>query len=443
MKTVAFSDTDALNFRDLVREDRVHRMVYTDPAICELEMQRIFSKAWVYAGHESQVPRPGDFFCTDIARQPVVMVRHTDGKVYVIYNRCGHRGALVCNEESGNVRQFRCCYHGWTFRTNGDLLGVPARHGYPKDFDFSRPELGMVRVPRVDTYRGFVFASLSPDGPDLSEHLGPMKAKIDDLVNLAPDGEVELVGGCHKYQFRANWKLQVENADDLYHPFAAHESTAVNSGRQFKRREGDQHGFQVVAEEEGEAPEFFDKVPVGAFDYGHTWCGSIADPGKRGGDLYEEYVAALEAKYGKERTEKLLNVNWHVAVIYPNLLLQSLARYIRVVRPIAVDRTEVRIYPLRLKGAPKEWNRRIIKYINITHSAASLIQTDDVECFLRCQKGVVAQGADWVIFARGLGREIADYDADNAGGLRTDTGMSELVMRNQYKAWLRYMCSEI
>ena len=116
---------DGLNVSDLVRDDRVHRTVYTDPKLFDFEMERIFERIWVYVGHDSQVPNPGDFFCTTIGRQPIVMARHEDEQVYVLYNRCGHRAAIVCNEDSGNTKHFRCSYHGWTYRTNGELAGAP------------------------------------------------------------------------------------------------------------------------------------------------------------------------------------------------------------------------------------------------------------------------------------------------------------------------------
>ena len=165
--------------RQLVREDRVHRNVYTDPAIFEIEMERIFARTWMYVGHDSQVPNPGDFYCTEIARQPVVMVRHTDGEIYVIYNRCGHRGTRVVNQESGNVKRFSCMYHGWTYETNGELAGVPLREDEDEDgFDFTDPHFSMMQVPRMDSHHGFVFASLSAEGPDFMSFLGPARHAI-------------------------------------------------------------------------------------------------------------------------------------------------------------------------------------------------------------------------------------------------------------------------
>ncbi len=97
----------------LVEPDRVHRSVYTDPAIYQLEMERIFENTWIYVGHDSQVPDPGDYYATVIGRQPVIMVRHTDGEVKVLYNRCAHKGSMLVGDTCGKVKQFSCAYHGW------------------------------------------------------------------------------------------------------------------------------------------------------------------------------------------------------------------------------------------------------------------------------------------------------------------------------------------
>src|SRR5690348_4907708 len=89
--------------RSLVQVDRVHGSIYTDPKIFELEMERIFRRVWVYVGHESQVPTPRSYFCTELGRMPVVVTRGHDGEINVIFNRCGHRGAKVVNNECGEA----------------------------------------------------------------------------------------------------------------------------------------------------------------------------------------------------------------------------------------------------------------------------------------------------------------------------------------------------
>ena len=211
--------------QSLVHHDHVHRSLYLDEEIFELEMKKIFGKTWVYVGHDSLVPKPGDYVTARVGRLPVVLSRHSDGKVYVIYNSCGHRGAMVCNDDKGHVDLFRCCYHGWTFKTNGDLDAVAMPRGYGKSFELNDPALGMRRVPRVAVHRGFVFASLAADGLSLEEHLGHAKDSIDELVDRAPAGEIDLSAGVHKYMFRGNWKLQLENVVDMYHVPFSHEST--------------------------------------------------------------------------------------------------------------------------------------------------------------------------------------------------------------------------
>ena len=94
-------------------------------------MERLWSRTWIYVGHASQVPQPGDFITADIAAQPVIMVRHTDGKVRVLMNRCAHKGTKVVYDFAGNTgKTFRCPYHAWTYRTDGSLLHIPLKDGY-------------------------------------------------------------------------------------------------------------------------------------------------------------------------------------------------------------------------------------------------------------------------------------------------------------------------
>ena len=156
----------------LVHENKVHRDVYIDPEIYELEMDRVWGKAWIFIGHESQVPSAGDFYSTLLGREPVLMVRQTSGEVRVLHNRCAHKGAKVTGRTQGNCKGFRCPYHGWTYRLDGRLAGVPARKGYDgTPFDMKDPEFAMPQVAQADSYRGFVFATLDPDAPPLPEFL--------------------------------------------------------------------------------------------------------------------------------------------------------------------------------------------------------------------------------------------------------------------------------
>jgi phenylpropionate dioxygenase-like ring-hydroxylating dioxygenase large terminal subunit len=398
-------------------------------------MDRIYSRAWVYVGHDSQVPDPGDFATLMIGRQPVVMTRHTDGQVCVIYNRCGHRGAKICIENQGHADLFRCTYHGWTFKTDGTLDAVSMPRGYADSFDTNDPRLGMGQLPRVENYRGFVFASLSADGPDLATHLGHARDSIDELVDKAPDGAVDLTGGVHKYIFRGNWKLQMENTVDMYHVPFSHESTLRRDGRQFSRRRGDDSG-STIATSGAAADRWEQRIAWASPETGHTYTGHQPAAEQKADDdpVYQEYLTSLTALHGAEKTQEVLNPKRHNTWFFPNMSLQALNPHVRIIRPLTVDRTEIWVYPIRFRGAPEAMNIDIIKQLNLTHSAASLIQTDDLENFTRVQGGVAAENSDWVWFARGI-----DTDApDNQQGL-VNKGTVELPQRAQYSAWARYM----
>ncbi|HLX38769.1 MAG TPA: aromatic ring-hydroxylating dioxygenase subunit alpha, partial [Candidatus Binataceae bacterium] len=205
-----------IDYQSLVNEERVHVSVYTNGAIFADEMDKIFHRGWVYVGHRGEIPNRGDFRLKRIGLQPVIMVRDQHGQVQLLLNRCRHRGATVCQEGQGNARSFRCMYHGWTYHLNGDLSGVPSIEAWGDDF--RREDLGLVKVPRVSEYRGFIFASLSPAGITLEEHLGRAREELDMFAALSDADEVEVVSGIHKYSYQGNWKLAAENSMDGYHP---------------------------------------------------------------------------------------------------------------------------------------------------------------------------------------------------------------------------------
>jgi benzoate/toluate 1,2-dioxygenase subunit alpha len=418
----------------LIEPGRVHRRVYTDPDLYEMEMERIFGRAWLFVGHTSQVPNPGDFITTDLGRQPVIMVRHSDGSVQVLLNRCTHRGAKVVNERRGHAQRLTCCYHGWSFDTDGRLATVPVPEGCAEGFD--KEAFGLARAPRVGEYRGFVFASLAAKGASFEDHIGPVKGNIDDLVDRAPDGTLALDAGMHRYAFNGNWKLQIENVLDSYHVPFGHASTVNKQGVQFARREGDQKGAAVIETEKKQTTASWKDRKSFIAGNGHGWTSNTAlDEGKRSSPVFDEYKRALADKVGPERAHDILTPRLHNSLIYPNMSIMGLNIHVRVIKPIAVDRTEVTIFPIRLVGASAAMNSANIRLLNVTHSAASFVQTDDLESFVRAQKGLQSHITDWVDISRGLGAEEPDRERNATRGLATH----EMVVRAQYKAWLGYM----
>jgi benzoate/toluate 1,2-dioxygenase subunit alpha len=423
--------------RDLVESGRIHRRVYADPTVFELELERIFGRAWLYVGHESQVSEPGDYFATELGRQPVVMTRHRDGTIRVLFNRCTHRGAKLVNVPKGNVRRFSCLYHGWSFDTDGTLVAVPVPEGCSDQFDKSCFKLAA--VPRVAEYRGFVFASLAASGVAFEEHIAPVKASIDDLVDRSPAGRLALDIGVHRYHYSGNWKLQVENVLDSYHVPFSHASTVNKDGVQFARREGDSAGAKVLDDNKKSTAASWKERRSYVAGNGHGWTSNTQlDDRKRSSPAFDEYKAALIARVGLRRAAEILTPRLHNTLIYPNVSIMGLNIHVRVIKPIAVDRTEVTVYPIRLVGAPDAMNFGNLRLLNVTHSAASFVQTDDVEAFVRTQRGLESLGTDWVDISRGLGAE--EYDKTN--NVTKELATHEMAVRAQYKAWVNYMTAE-
>ncbi len=422
----------------LVEPDRVHKAVYTDPSLFDLEMERIFGRAWIYIGHQSQVPNVGDYHQALIGKESVFLVRGQDGGTHVLFNRCPHKGAKLVAFPDGNAGKFlRCPFHGWTFHCDGRLLSVPVREGYENTrFDMRDPQFAIRRVPRQQAYRGFVFASLAADGPDLETFLGGIKLSIDNFCDRAPDGEVEVAGGVFRVWQHSNWKIFFENLNDTSHPMVTHESSVNAARAQYKSLpDGAPMPFQLhIIEGNGEPYDFWNGLEMVAFDHGHSYMGAIFRPPTDPVSL--DYKAALEGKVGPARTEEILAVQRHNSIVYPSCSPHTSFQQLRVIRPVAVDRTLVEIYTFRLKGAPDSFFQRSVTYANVVNSPSSNVMPDDVEVYARTQQGLTTNGGDWVSLHREAGRDHVEAGRITAGGL------SELPMRNQFRAWVGYMTEE-
>ncbi|MDB5795469.1 MAG: Dioxygenase large subunit [Noviherbaspirillum sp.] len=403
----------------LIGHDRVHQSIYTDPAIFAREMEAIFERAWVFIGHESEVLLPGEFKTTRIGRQPAIMSRHTDGRIHVLMNRCMHRGAQVCREERGVANGFHCIYHGWSYNGAGELTGVPFIKGYGANFEMEKYNLR--HAPRVDSYKGFVFASLSEDGADLRQYLGKTTEIIDLILDASPEGEIEVRSGVQKYSYPGNWKFQIENWVDGYHPNFTHQTAFGARQRRTGQKGGSTEGTGARAL----------SYPNGHALLDYTGTKPTELPGLA--KAHPEYAVALEQKLGKARTEQIMRADVQL-LLFPGFFIQSHRQHFRVVRPIAVDQTEVYAFPYTLKGVADEFNRSMTEKLGWWASAGGFGQPDDVEAFTRCQEGLQVTSAEWVIFLRGLERETHTADGEVVSDV-TD----EVTQRGIYREWKKQM----
>ena len=160
----------------------VSREIYVNEEIYQQELEQVFARAWLFVGHESLVPNPGDYFASRMGEEHVLLVRDRKNKLHVFLNTCRHRGMKVCRYDQGNTVEFMCPYHGWSYGTDGALVGVPfAKDAYGPALDRSR--LGLVEVARMENYKGTIWATWDPSAPAFSDYLGGYRLYLDLLLD--------------------------------------------------------------------------------------------------------------------------------------------------------------------------------------------------------------------------------------------------------------------
>jgi benzoate/toluate 1,2-dioxygenase alpha subunit len=412
------------SYPDLVDDDdrdfRLHTRLYTDPDVFEAEMRHIFERTWVYVGHESEVPDAGDYLTALIGRQPVIVSRHEDGQVYVMLNRCRHRGAVVCRADQGHSNFFRCPYHNWTYRNDGELVGVAMATGYPPDFD--KEQYGLHRAPRVGTYRGLIFASLAEDGPSLEDHLAPVRPYIDLWINRSPQSEIDVIVPAHKYPYPGNWKWQAENGADGYHGNYVHASWQKLLQRAGEAPVKDIRKFREAGCTRGMAGGHGLLERPGGLNPAASWTGRMME-------RYPQYADALRERFSDEEIDAI-SARRNIFV-FPNIYLFD--THIRVITPLSPDRTEVRLCVYALKGVPRDLNEGRYRAHERFYGPSGFGSPDDLEIFVCIQTGVQARGVDWILMNRGQHREVVE------DGERIGHSSDETPTRSIYREWKRLM----
>jgi phenylpropionate dioxygenase-like ring-hydroxylating dioxygenase large terminal subunit len=329
---------------------------YTSQEFYELELAHLWKKTWLYAGHVSQIPKPGDYLLLDIPWAAIFLIRGKDDQVRAFYNVCQHRGAPVVTKTQGNESLLRCTYHQWTYNTAGKLVSVM----YEDDFDaeFDKSCLGLPEV-RCELWNGLVFINEDQDAPPLLEWLGMIRDEFEpfQLAKLRP-------AAIKSYELTCNWKLTMDAFLEVYHIKGIHPKTVG-----------------AALDERG--------AVMGLLPNGHTrmTCPMNLTP------TDEQKRRGYDAGDGAMQPIPLSEIaaGYHVSHnIFPNIItpVSATSRQFLMFWPLAKDRTRVDVVHFGLDWGdgerPSGWD---------THLAFwDIVMAEDLQFLEWQQKAVVSPG---------------------------------------------------
>ncbi len=421
---------------------QISREIFVSDAIYAQEQERLFARAWLFVGHESQIPNPGDFFVSGMGEELVILCRDRTGEIHVFLNSCRHRGMKVCRYDEGNTPVFTCPYHGWSYGTDGKLVGVPYfREAYHSTLD--RSQWGLVEVAQLCNYKGSIWATWDPAAPSFAEYLGDFARYLDLTLETwaGEDSGVEVLGGVQKWLIPCNWKFPAENfCGDSYHNIS-HRSVDLagigpsGSGRRDLRERELARRLQVSFYERGHQ--------TGVYLLPH---GQPTPPAYSHSPVVSEYFAHCEEQR-RRRHGEWGRVIGSPGEVFPNIALHPRQpRTIAVWHPRGAHQTECWRWYFVDKAAPQEVKDFLRDYYIRYSGPAGMTEQDDMENWNyahAASRGTIARRHPYS-YEQGQGFEIENYEWQ---GLRipgtvmdiTDAKSSEHNLRNLYRRWAEFM----
>jgi benzoate/toluate 1,2-dioxygenase alpha subunit len=415
---------------------RVHSDVYTDPALFEDEQRFIFDRTWNFLGLDSQIAKPNDFVTTTMGRTPVVLMCDADGAINAFVNACRHKGAMVCRTEQGNKKYHVCPYHGWAYDSAGRNSGIKDHESGRYAPAFDRDSHDLIRIPRVEQYKGLIFGSLNPDVIPLDLFLGELRPLLDLAMDQGPHG-MEFVPGRAVYTYDANWKLQMDNGMDYYHLTSTHASfMEVVERREAGNQEARQFNWKKRLSQQG---------GMFTFPHGHAaiWLDQ-PQPEKR--PIFPAFEE-VRNRLGEARAQWMLKLR--NITVFPNLqIADSTALILRTFRPLAANRTEMRVYCMAPIGEAPELRAWRLRQFEDFFNASGFATPDDTATFEACQAGYQAAPLDYLQgYARGIAavqpganEEARTLGFTPVGSLKDGFPLqNEACFHSGYREWARMM----
>jgi phenylpropionate dioxygenase-like ring-hydroxylating dioxygenase large terminal subunit len=408
----------------------IDRRIFHDREIYELELERVFARAWNFVAHDSQIPNPGDFFMNYIGEDRIIIVRDNDGLPQVLVNSCRHRGNAVCRAEEGHASSFMCTYHGWTYDLKGRLVGVPGfKEVYHEELD--RESWGLIRA-RVETYRGFIFACMDPEAPDLNEYLGEVGRLGIDQV--AVRGQVVVAPGIQKWVINCNWKFAVDNVWDHYHAPITH-SSALYGGWQSR--------IGIPGLRRQVLRTYAAKFLAVFGDYGHAMGGPTISEGEYGEpqrmmlDKTWRLQPGIEAELGK--VGQRFDGHPHV---FPNLWLMPNFMQVSLRLPKGPTTTEIWWFSYYYEETSREEQYETVRRAIRHNGPAGMFELDDGENWGESTQGNrgISTRHKPLNYAMNIGHGQVVWEESEPA--HVDALVNEHNQLWHYGAWAEWMAAE-
>ncbi|WP_459618451.1 Rieske 2Fe-2S domain-containing protein [Bordetella sp. 2513F-2] len=426
---------------ELVRADEglVSRALFADEEIFQAEIKRIFSRAWLFVGHESLVPNPDDYFLSRMGTDSVILTRDRQGQIQVLLNSCTHRGMKLCRYDHGNNRTFTCPYHGWSFSTDGnlverpgELVGVPGYATHYKS-ELDKKQWGLKSVAQVCNYKGTIWATWDENAVPFLDYLGDMKYYLDSALDHRDGrpGGSEVIGGVQKWRVPCNWKMPAENfIGDLYHDISHRSVDIVGIGPSGGK---------------GRRDAMKGRVAIAFKDLGHGLLGNLphfAEP--EYSPMYQQYPE-IERYYREVHEKRVQNlgdsmrVKHRVGTIFPNMSFHGWQpRTITVYHPVSATEMEMWRMYLVDADAPEEVKEASRHYFLRYSGPGGMTESDDMEnwtCATEASTGAVAQGM-FYNYQMGLGHA---QPVPELRGAVVSNEFTEENARAYYRRWAQFM----
>ncbi|MGW5105993.1 aromatic ring-hydroxylating dioxygenase subunit alpha [Nocardia sp. NPDC004123] len=369
-----------------VRRGLLPAHIYSDVEVFEAEKERLFSRAWTFIAHESEVPQAGDYVVRRALDNSFIVSRDQSGGIHAMFNMCLHRGMQVCRAEQGNASHFRCPYHGWSYRNDGRLIGLPFHEeAYGGDAGFVRTGQRLLPAPKLATYNGLIFISMDPNAPSLEDFLGDFRFYLDFYTGQSASGAEVL--GPQRWRIKANWKIGAENfAGDMYHTPQTHTSVVEIGLFREPKAEKRKDGTTYWAGRGGGTTY---KLPPGSFEERLQYVGYPS-----------EMVTRMKEQWSQEQQDVIGRDGFMIsaASVFPNLSLvhnwprvadsEDVLPFIslRQWQPVSEDETEVLSWFVVDKEAPEEFKKLSYKAYVMCFGSSGMFEQDDVENWVSLTK---------------------------------------------------------